>query len=94
MQNSRQLTRTSMVQAQLCGVQSFSYLSCGFRLSVLRDGNGYPLPETRWIFALLGYEFGSISLLMSLLMGSNGNPTGTWAWVCSTTTHTRKPISF
>jgi hypothetical protein len=42
-----------------------------------RDGNGYPLPETRWVFALLGYEFGSISLPMGLLMGSNGNPTGT-----------------
>jgi hypothetical protein len=43
------------------------------------DGNGYPLLEIWWIFALLGYEFGSISVLMSLLMGSNGNPTGTWA---------------
>jgi hypothetical protein len=41
-----------------------------------RDGNGYPLPETRWVFALLGYGFGSISVPMSLLMGSNGNPTG------------------
>jgi hypothetical protein len=59
-----------------------------------RDGNGYPLPETRWVFALLGYRFGSISLPMGLLMGSNGNPTGTWAWVCSSTTHTRKPIGF
>jgi hypothetical protein len=56
-----------------------------------RDGNGYPLPETRWVFALLGYGFGSISLPMGLLMDSNGNPTGTWAWVCSSTTHTRKP---
>jgi hypothetical protein len=39
----------------------------------------YPLPETRWVFALLGYEFESISLSISLLMGSNENPTGTWA---------------
>jgi hypothetical protein len=61
---------------------------------VSRDGNGYPLPETRWVFALLGYGFGSISLPMGLLMGSNGNPTGTWAWVCSFTTHTRKPMGF
>jgi hypothetical protein len=45
----------------------------------IRDDNGYPLSETRWIFALLAYEFGSISLPMGLLMGSNGNPTGTWA---------------
>jgi hypothetical protein len=59
-----------------------------------RDGNGYPLPETRWVFALLGYGFGSISLPMGLLMGSNRNPTGTWAWVCSSTTHTRKPMGF
>jgi hypothetical protein len=44
-----------------------------------RDGNGYPLPETRWVFALLGYGFESISVPMGLLMGSNGNPTGTWA---------------
>jgi hypothetical protein len=59
-----------------------------------RDGNGYPLLETQWVFALLGYEFGSISLLMGLLMGSNGKPTGTWSWVCSSTTHTRKLMSF
>jgi hypothetical protein len=62
--------------------------------SVHRDGNGYPLPETRWVFALLGYGFGSISLPMGLLMGSNGNPTGMWAWVCSFTTNIRKPMSF
>jgi hypothetical protein len=58
------------------------------------DGNGYPLPETWWVFALLGYEFGLISIYMSLLMGSNGNPMGTWAWICSSTTHTRKPMGF
>jgi hypothetical protein len=63
-------------------------------LVLCRDGNGYPLPETRWIFALLGYGFESISLPMGLLMGLNGNPTGMWAWVCSSTTHTRKPMSF
>jgi hypothetical protein len=47
--------------------------------AMFRDGNEYPLPETRWVFALLGYGFGSIFLPMGLLMGSNGNPTGTWA---------------
>jgi hypothetical protein len=60
----------------------------------IRDGNGYPLPETWWVCALLGYGFESISLPMGLLMGSNGNPTGTWACVCSSTTHTRKPMGF
>jgi hypothetical protein len=62
--------------------------------TLLGYGNGYPLPKTRWVFALLGYGFESISLPMGLLMGLNGNPTGTWAWVCSSTTHTRKPMSF
>jgi hypothetical protein len=66
----------------------------GWHGSMGRDGNGYPLPETRWVFALLGYGFGSISLPMGLLMGSIRNPTGTWAWVCSSTTHTRKPMGF
>jgi hypothetical protein len=27
-------------------------------------------------------------------MGSNGNPTGTWAWVCSSTTHTLQTHEF
>jgi hypothetical protein len=58
------------------------------------DGNGYLLPETRWIFALLGYEFELISLPMGLLLGSNGNPTGMWVWVCTSTTHTCKPMGF
>jgi hypothetical protein len=40
-----------------------------------RDGNGYSLLETRCVFALLEYEFVLISLLVGLLMGSNGNPT-------------------
>jgi hypothetical protein len=40
-----------------------------------RDGNGYPLPKTRWVFALLGYGFEQICLLMGLLMGLNRNPT-------------------
>jgi hypothetical protein len=59
-----------------------------------RDGNGTRYPKPDGVFALLGYGFGSISLPMGLLMGSNGNPTGTWVWVCSSTTHTRKPMGF
>jgi hypothetical protein len=76
---------------RMCAVRGWSAPQ-GLLLS--RDGNGYPLPETRWVFALLGYGFESISLPMGLLMGSNENPTGTWAWVCSSTTHTRKPMGF
>jgi hypothetical protein len=66
----------------------------GLEPVVHRDGNGYPLPETRWVFAILGYGFGSISVPMGLLMGSNGNPTGTWAWVCSSTTIPANPWGF
>jgi hypothetical protein len=35
-------------------------------LDELSRARGYPLPETRWIFALLGYGFESISLPMGL----------------------------
>jgi hypothetical protein len=71
---------SSMVRLGLCRTRPvpFGHQRDTDRV-VSKDGNGYPLPETRWIFAILGYEFGSISLLMGLLMGSNGNPTGTWA---------------
>jgi hypothetical protein len=67
---------------------------CAWASLTSRYGNGYPLPETRWVFALLGYGFRSISLSMGLLMGSNRNPTGTWACVCSSTTDIRKPMGF
>jgi hypothetical protein len=33
-----------------------------------RTGNGYPKPETRWVFTPLGYGFRSIFILMGLLM--------------------------
>jgi hypothetical protein len=59
------------------GFLSFRLLSYKNPSLQSRDDNGYPLLETRWVFALLGYEFGSISLPMGLLMGSNGNPMGT-----------------
>ena len=35
-----------------------------------RDGNGYPKPETRWVFAPLGYGFGSTFRPVGLLMGT------------------------
>jgi hypothetical protein len=92
----------SSTTEHLSCMSSSHYMFCFVLLKVYivaigaqtRDGNGYPLPETRWVFALLGYRFGSISLPMDLLMSSNGYPTGTWAWVRSSTTHTRKPMGF
>jgi hypothetical protein len=53
------------------------------RSVLLRDGNGYPKPETRWGFTPLGYGFGSIFIPMGLLMGINVYPTGSWVrvWV-------------
>ena len=41
-----------------------------------RDGNGYPKPETRWVFTPLGYGFESIFIPMGLLMGINLYPAG------------------
>jgi hypothetical protein len=59
-----------------------------------RDGNGYPKPETRWVFTPLGYGFGSIFIPMGLLMGINIYPTGLWVRVCSYSTQTREPMGF
>jgi hypothetical protein len=59
-----------------------------------RDGNGYPKPETRWVFTPLGYGFGSIFKPMGLLMGINVYPTGLWVRVCSYSTQTREPMGF
>jgi hypothetical protein len=61
---------------------------------VSRDGNGYPKPETRWVFTPLGYGFGSIFIPMGLLMGINLYPTGLWVRVCSYSTQTREPVGF
>ena len=43
---------------------------------VRRDGNGYPKPETRWVFTLLGAGFGSNYKPTGFLMGKNQNPSG------------------
>jgi hypothetical protein len=59
-----------------------------------RDGNGYPKPETQWVFTPLGYGFGSIFIPMGLLMGINLYPTGLWVRVCSYSTQTREPVGF
>jgi hypothetical protein len=63
-------------------------------VQVIRDGNGYPKPETRWVFTPLGYGFGSIFIPMGLLMGINVYPTGSWVRVCSYSTQTREPMGF
>jgi hypothetical protein len=60
----------------------------------VRDGNGYPKPETRWVFTPLGYGFGSIFIPMGLLMGINVYPMGSWVRVCSYSTQTREPVGF
>jgi hypothetical protein len=59
-----------------------------------RDDNGYPKPETRWVFTPLGYGFGSIFIPMGLLMGINLYPAGLWVRVCSYSTQTREPVGF
>jgi hypothetical protein len=43
---------------------------------VCGDGNGYPQPETRWVFTLLGYGYGSIYVPTDLLMGKKLYPLG------------------
>jgi hypothetical protein len=63
-------------------------------LVATRDGNGYPKPETRWVFTPLGYGFGSIFIPMGLLMGINVYPAGSWVRVCSYSTQTREPVGF
>jgi hypothetical protein len=52
----------------------------------LRDGNGF--------FTTLGYEFGSIFILMGLLMGINLYQTGLWVRVCFYSTQTRETVGF
>jgi hypothetical protein len=59
-----------------------------------RDGNGYPKPETRWVFTPLGYGFRSIFIPTGLLMGINLYPAGLWVRVCSYSTQTRGPVGF
>jgi hypothetical protein len=46
-------------------------------LAGTRDGNGYPIPETRRVFTLLGYGYGLISITVGFLMGDNLYPAGT-----------------
>jgi hypothetical protein len=53
-----------------------SFMGC--RSSWLRalDGNGYPRPDTRWVFTSLGYVCGLNILPVGLLLGKNLHPMG------------------
>jgi hypothetical protein len=57
--------------------------------SVPSDGNGYPRPDIRWVFTLLGYICGLNILPVGLLLGKNLHPTGKRVLERSTFTHTR-----
>jgi hypothetical protein len=54
----------------------------------IRDSNGYSQPDTRWVFAPLGYVCGLNILLVGLLLGKNLHPTGKRVLERSTFTHT------
>jgi hypothetical protein len=54
-----------------------------------RDGNGYPRPDTRWVFTPLGYVCVLNILPVGLLLGKNLHPMGKRVLERSTFTHTR-----
>jgi hypothetical protein len=54
-----------------------------------RDGNGYPRPDTRWVFTPLGYVCGLNILPVGLLLGKNLHPMGKRVLEHSAFTHTR-----
>jgi hypothetical protein len=43
-----------------------------------RDDNGYPRPNTRWIFTSLGYIYGLNILPVGLFLSKNLHPMGKW----------------
>jgi hypothetical protein len=54
-----------------------------------RDGNGYPRPDTQWVFTPLGYVCGLNILPMDLLLDKNLHPMGKRVLERSAFTHTR-----
>jgi hypothetical protein len=54
-----------------------------------RDGNGYPRPDTRWVFTPLGYVCGLNILPVGLLLGKNLHPMGKRVLERFAFTHTR-----
>jgi hypothetical protein len=71
-------------QPRVTSVRRLATLSDG-----LRDGNGYPRPDTRWVFTLLGYVCGLNILPVGLLLGKNLHPMGKRVLERSAFTHTR-----
>ena len=61
---------------------------------MLRVGNWYPKPKTRWVFTPLGHEFGSLSRPVGLLMDKNSDTLGLRVRVWEWRTRTRKPVGF
>jgi hypothetical protein len=55
----------------------------------LRDSNGYPRPDTRWVFTPLGYVCGLNILPVGLLLGKNLHPIGKPVLERFAFTHTR-----
>jgi hypothetical protein len=53
-----------------------------------RDGNGYPRPDTRWVFTLLGYVCGLNILSVGLLLGKKLHPMDKRVLERSAFTHT------
>jgi hypothetical protein len=64
-------------------------LPLGRPMTRSRDGNGYPRPDTRWVFTLLGYVYGLNIVPMGILLGKNIHPMGKWVLERSVVTHTR-----
>ena len=64
---------------KLFAVHKSTRLLVGPSLLTDRDGNGYPKPETRRVFAPLGYGFGSTFRPVGLLMGTKSYLLGLWA---------------
>jgi hypothetical protein len=58
-------------------------------LASIRDGNGYPQPDTRWVFTPLWYAYGLNILPVGQLLGKNLHPLGKRVLERSTFTHTR-----
>jgi hypothetical protein len=54
-----------------------------------RDGNGYPRPDTRWVFTPLVYVCGLNILPVGTLLGKNLHPMGKRVLERSAFTHTR-----
>jgi hypothetical protein len=75
----------------LCTVGLSSKIGSSSTLPLMesRDGNGYPRPDTRWVFTPLGYISGQNILPVGLLLGKNLHPMGKRVLERSAFTHNR-----